>query len=261
MRLWLDANDPTANGTYPSNGTYVFTWKDKSGYGNDAKGRTGLSTSVGVMWQSAGFNSKPCFSFGGVAENRYFWSQFINSSSITGNAMHVFVVASNNSIKVASDGALSEFAARFIGFSVSENSKDYDNTTSFGFLRQSGTGLGPYRANSYLANNPPSYNFATLHQAYFTGTQAKASFLNGDSTVVNSASNTMGNFNINYYKVGSATDYTDTPSYLTGRISEILVYSGTLTDTQIAQTEGYLAWKWGMQSLLPTAHPYKSSYP
>lgn len=92
--------------------------------------------------------------------------------------------------------------------------------------------MGPYRANSYLANNPLSYNFPTLHQAYFTGIQAKASFLNGDSTVVNSSSNTMRNFNTNYYKVGSATDYTATPSYLTGRISEILVYSGTLTETQ-----------------------------
>jgi hypothetical protein len=76
-----------------------------------------------------------------------------------------------------------------------------------------------------------------------------------------SASNTAGNFNINYFAIGSATDYTDGPSYLTGMISEILVYSGTLTTTQIQQIESYLAFKWGLNSLLPSSHPYKNAPP
>jgi hypothetical protein len=29
-----------------------------------------------------------------------------------------------------------------------------------------------------------------------------------------------------------------------------------LTTTQRQQVEGYLAWKWGLQTALPTTHPY-----
>jgi hypothetical protein len=112
-----------------------------------------------------------------------------------------------------------------------------------------------------LANDPASYDYATVWQAGYTGTQSKASFLNGNSTVTNSASNTAGNFNIQYFAIGAATDYTDGPSYLTGRIAEILVYSGTLTSDPIAQIESYLAFKWGCDSLLPSTHPYKSGPP
>jgi hypothetical protein len=43
---------------------------------------------------------------------------------------------------------------------------------------------------------------------------------------------------------------------LTGTISEILVYNATLSNTDRQIVEGYLAWKWGLQSSLPTSHPY-----
>jgi hypothetical protein len=42
---------------------------------------------------------------------------------------------------------------------------------------------------------------------------------------------------------------------LSAAIFEILVYNIALTDSQRQQVEGYLAWKWGIQSLLPRAHP------
>jgi len=41
----------------------------------------------------------------------------------------------------------------------------------------------------------------------------------------------------------------------TGTITEIIVYSSALTTTQRQQTEGYLAWKWGLQASLPPTHP------
>jgi hypothetical protein len=48
-----------------------------------------------------------------------------------------------------------------------------------------------------------------------------------------------------------------------GSMSEILMYTPTsaLTSSQIQQIEGYLAWKWGIQSNLPAGHLYKSSAP
>jgi hypothetical protein len=78
---------------------------------------------------------------------------------------------------------------------VNEHSNDYNNNQSFGFLRQSGYGLGPYRSYVYLSNDPASFDFLTVWRADFSSNQAHATFLNGNSTVVQSASNNMGNFN------------------------------------------------------------------
>jgi hypothetical protein len=260
LRLWLDASDPNATGTPPASATSIQTWRDKSQYGNNCIAKINTASTF-MSWKPTDFNNKPCFVFGGRSLSCRFVGQFINSSNITSNAMYCFVVSANNSTTTGTGGA-SEFAARFIGFSITDGGKDYDFDGCWGFLRQSDTGLAPYRHGVYLTgNNPATYNFPTVWQAGYTGTQAKASFLNGNSTTTQSASNTAGNFNINYFTIGSNSDYTDAPSFLTGRISEILVYSGTLTSDQIARIESYLAFKWGLDSLLPTSHPYKQSPP
>jgi len=39
---------------------------------------------------------------------------------------------------------------------------------------------------------------------------------------------------------------------------EVLAYTSFLTSSQIEAVEGYLATKWGLQSILPTSHPYYS---
>jgi len=44
-----------------------------------------------------------------------------------------------------------------------------------------------------------------------------------------------------------------------GYIGEILIYNTVLPVAQRQQVEGYLAWKWGLNSQLPSSHPYISS--
>jgi hypothetical protein len=44
-------------------------------------------------------------------------------------------------------------------------------------------------------------------------------------------------------------------------LHEFLTFSTKLTTTQQQTVEGYLAWKWGIQTLLPAAHPFKNSRP
>ena len=41
-----------------------------------------------------------------------------------------------------------------------------------------------------------------------------------------------------------------------GYIGEIVAFNTQLVDIQRQQIEGYLAWKWGLRSSLPTTHPY-----
>ena len=40
-----------------------------------------------------------------------------------------------------------------------------------------------------------------------------------------------------------------------------MLFAGALDDFAVQRAEGYLAWKWGAQSLLPNGHPFKSSRP
>lgn len=261
VRLWLDADDPLNNRTKPSANVGLDTWKDKSGFGNDGSAFTG-STATTISWETNSFNNLPCFVLKGYTEKKYFGAQFINSSSITTNYCYVFIVACNSS-SGSGTGTTSEFAARFIGLSNSSTADDFNTQYGFGYLRQQGTGLAPYRNNSYpiSTNNPPSYNFNTVWHGGFLGSTAYASFLNGDSTVLRTATTSSLAFGITYYKVGSNTNINDVQSFLSGKICEILVYNTNLTTTQIYQIEGYLAWKWGLNSLLRSNHPYKNSAP
>jgi hypothetical protein len=52
----------------------------------------------------------------------------------------------------------------------------------------------------------------------------------------------------------AVTSPTTTP--FAGDIYEHMIFRYALTDQTIFQIEGYLAWKWGIQTALPTTHPY-----
>ena len=67
-----------------------------------------------------------------------------------------------------------------------------------------------------------------------------------------------------------AYGYTGTPGltpvggyYLSGDIAEIVCFANPYDMTIATRlwVEGYLAWKWGLQTLLPSAHPYYSGRP
>jgi hypothetical protein len=50
--------------------------------------------------------------------------------------------------------------------------------------------------------------------------------------------------------------------FLNGNVAEIIAYKDAHIDKATRETiEGYLAWKWGLQSKLPDTHSYKSSAP
>jgi hypothetical protein len=46
-----------------------------------------------------------------------------------------------------------------------------------------------------------------------------------------------------------------------GEIGEVLLYYDALTPFDRQKIEGYLGWKWGLQSNLPTSHPFKAAAP
>ena len=50
-------------------------------------------------------------------------------------------------------------------------------------------------------------------------------------------------------------------AYGTFDIVEMQLYSDSVLGAERTKIEGYFAWKYGLQSLLPSDHPYKNSQP
>ncbi len=51
------------------------------------------------------------------------------------------------------------------------------------------------------------------------------------------------------------------PRRFAGDIAEAIVLGGAASASDRQKTEGYLAWKWGLQGKLPAGHPYKDAAP
>ena len=50
-------------------------------------------------------------------------------------------------------------------------------------------------------------------------------------------------------------------NYLEGAIGEIIMFNSILSEENRQKLEGYLAWKWGLVSNIPSNHPYKNELP
>jgi hypothetical protein len=87
---------------------------------------------------------------------------------------------------------------------------------------------------------------------YLNGTQGGTSIptsIFNNNTILNGTINFTGN---TVLQLSSSFN----GRYLTGFIQEVLIYS-SITSLERQQIEGYLAWKWGLQTSLPTSHPFR----
>ena len=93
-----------------------------------------------------------------------------------------------------------------------------------------------------------------MHTTVCNGT-TMAGYGNGSSLGTTASS---GNFAYTFYNIGSQTS--QSPIFYnynwTGYVGELIAYNNALSDAQRQQVEGYLAWKWGLQSSLPSNHPF-----
>ena len=257
--LWLDGADPNATGVLPSNGSTISTWTDKSVYGNNAT----LSVLQGTP-------SAPTF------------STSISPGSVAFNGTSQLLGVSNLTADSSANTGESGFAV--------VNLTNYTNVnTIFGAIAKSGqtynTGgrqfrldAGSIRTNRQAAatllttSSSPSFSNSTTYLVEFVNTNFSNNS-SGTATLTHYQSGTLlGTFTYiatsttNNYQTGlttsiggrasSATTYSE---YSAGNFMELLLYNNGVTQTDRQLIEGYLAWKWGLQSSLPATHPYNSS--
>jgi hypothetical protein len=231
LQVWLDANDPSATGVTPSNGTSITTWADKSGNGRNA---VSVSTAATVVTNT--LNSKAVLNTTGTSRYNITYSSIPASYS----AFAVYTVTSN-------DGAYQ----RVIHGGT-------DNVLFFGV--QGGQNVATFVGNGstwndFAANSPTVSalnNWRMVDMLNNSSNTQLTPFTDGSAQTA---------------KTGSATSFNDLvvmshassgdPQRLKGRVAEILFYSRVLAADDRQTVEGYLAWKWGLQGNLPTTHPYK----
>ena len=258
--MWLDASDRDA---ITLSGSSVTKWWDKSGKGNNLVNASGYQI---PNYNISGMNGSPTVSF--FRNNSGSFSVLENTafSGLSGQAsMTLMFVAQRNGSAVNYQ--------RFI--SAAPTTGAYDSNVASGFNLNSRDGS----QINYERNNGSTYTtFNTTANAFLgelivNGTGSAVGNISGTtsyiyangSQVTISGVSAGSNFFVSHLRLGSAArsafnnDYND--STLQGNISEMILFPRVLTTTEFQQLEGYLAWKWGIQTSLPANHPNLYSPP
>ena len=218
--MWLDAAD-SSSFTF-SSGTTISQWKDKSGSANNFTVTTGTTTRI----TDGGVNVVN-FPSGG--------STMTSSSSITLTTNHsVFIVT-----KLISNTFGLGYLLSCASLKPSDNpqglSGDYSIRYNTSFITPSGgnggdiffNNTGGYYANGTLSGIPTATSYHMLNGRFSQG---------GTTQIALSFGGVYGR-------------------YFVGTVAEVIIFSQVLTTIQRQSVEGYLAWKWGLQTNLPQFVP------
>lgn len=228
--LWLRADDLV--GTY-DDGDEVLTWSDISGNGYDATGSTGSAPTLDLD----GFNGRPTLSFDGTE------LLTANLGGATGDFSIFFV---SNSSKNVADGttsvAFGPNAATGLSFLYTYNSLWYNKLATV--TGANVTGSTPTSANHVFSAVHDDLTSLTL---YRTGES-----IGSDSSITNSVS---------FSDLIIGAQYAAGTNPHVGDIAEIIIINKALSNEERQWFEGYLAWKYGLQSNLVAGHGWEDNMP
>jgi hypothetical protein len=241
---WFDAADLTA--IQFSSGSNVSRWLDKSGLQNHALTIAGTPTVT-----TNTLNGRPVVTFTGTQNMR---SPYAPTTSTTPQTI----------IAVTRPSALSTWMTPVvIGTTAGGTPPPRTGITTTGYSSYGwflGATWGGY--DGAYATVASTTRTDIVVCTWYGGSNGNTS-VNGtqgaDSTSTTPALGTKttgGNLTIGA-TVNLGTDLTWTA--YNGYIAEVLVFGKALTVADRQRIEGYLAWKWGLQSQLPALHPYSNA--
>jgi len=236
-QLWLDAADSSSvTGTTP-----VTAWRDKSGNGNN-------TTTIG---------GSPSYSSNFITLNgssTYLVGPYVNTTQ----TITMFVVATVNF-------SLGSYGNYYRLLSVgSTAANDYNSVAYASILHNPNTTqIGGYR-NSVTNFGTVTTNTTFLIALVYDGTNT-INYINGTSV---STAGSTGSFNTSSYSIGRDVGNTDgggSYTYWPGSVGEVIIYNAALASRQRQAVEGYLAWKWGINTRstknLTLGHPFYYNIP
>ena len=235
--LWLDASDTS---TITESLVLVSEWRDKSGSGNDASQAVAASQPVYGTRTQNGLNVVDF-------QNDWMFAPLDYSRTTLPN-VSIFAVFKNDST--------SNSAALF-----GNDNGGYDRFVLMNFNSAPniqwgiGTGSTVYPLNPFrTVDTNPHILRLQVQNGVNNGSQVAL-----DGVATSSYTETNNGTMLTSLGIGSIDD---TGNYsLDGAIAEIMFIGENVTDDTAKRAEGYLAHKWGLESLLPVGHPYKTSPP
>lgn len=234
LNIWLDAQDVP---TVLSNINGVYQWNDKSGNSNNfGWGTTGwpsvgsIGSSRAITFTNKGLSTNT-LAFNNSNYTFFFLNRKLWSAGGTNMLMRGVITSNNNNTTIHPCGFTNEYA-----FFTSANGTDWNDTSA----------------------NSPIYSLSTINIAGATVSGSTGiPYYNG----IAQNSKNFRTINFDVLTVGFTWDTSQGGQTFFGEIGEVLQYNVTLSPFDRQKVEGYLAWKWGMQTSLPALHPFRSSRP
>jgi len=235
--LWLDATDNStvfsdAGTTQAVAGTStVQQWNDKSG---NARNLSQPTAGLRPSYTSAGLNGKNILTF-------TFKTMRSALDALSLPTLAVFAVASNS-------------ANYSVLFGITQANASHTDPYFRFLVYRSGTGTVEIRINGTPAS---SGTFGTTSNIYSLDSSTAEARVGGTVQVTGTPA-TLTYPNSVPFRLGSNPIDQE---LMNGTFAEVVaVSSAPSTDTR-ERIEGYLAHKWGLTSVLPANHPYKTTAP
>jgi hypothetical protein len=235
--LWLDAAD---SATLIMSGSNITQWRDKSGRGYHAVavGTPTIQSLCNSTYQGVLCSGTSAFGYNNV------------TAMNPGQFLTTFAVA-----YLSGGGEYS----RILGFATDATDDAVGRGGCVPFSRRGGEYKMMFeRGSGVIAAAIPITQGVLFQGSSVYGPTSGIQYINGQSNA--SISHVDASFNYTRYGVGQ--NGRATGDRWPGVICEVITYDALLTTAQRQQVEGYLAWKWGIQTELPTfTHPYKLTRP
>jgi hypothetical protein len=240
-QLWFDAADSS---TITLNGSTVSSWRDKSMNGYSVSQSTSGNQPT---YATNLLNGLPGIQLSSQKYLEQFGSNMPNFTSSTSTT--VLIVAKNGST-VPSNGW------NIVNTCWFNSSGTGINRYHFSFAQSGTNGVTLYANGGFVGVTNP-YSLGSNAIIGFTASSSGNSInVNGTLTTYSGTSLPSTN-NSTFFRFGD-----DRASFVSDvNVYEFIGFNTTITASQRQQIEGYLAWKWGIQSLLPSTQLYKTIRP
>lgn len=223
LQVWLDGADPAGTGTAPVDSSTVSTWVDKSGNGYN------FTASSAATYSAA--NKALYFN------NNYYTSSY-TAAPVTETGFIVFKFNSTNTPQI------------IVG--ANNGGREFSGYNTFGYVGIIKSMVAWGQTVSGVSNTT-----TTLSTWEITSQTNTYVSVNGNLTL--SGPTSIGTFTSGVLTGLGREGGSGGPVY--GWVMEIVMFNTQLSQTNQQKMEGYLAWKWGIQTSLPSAHPYYSAAP